>query len=165
MAAVQHKSQWCWAASIAMIFSHHGHVVHQERIVHDAYGKVEDLPAASGSVITNALSKIWTDQEGIPFAASTVASDDQAKLYPVTPLQVLAELAAGRPLLLGAQGHAVVLVGLQFERLANGSAGRITAGTVVDPSPGHGKRGMAAAERKPTYLAAVHITALVGRIE
>src|SRR5687768_14169077 len=30
MAVAQEKSQWCWAASIAMVFAHHGYKLEQE---------------------------------------------------------------------------------------------------------------------------------------
>ena len=156
IAVVQEQPQWCWAASIAMIFAHHGYRVPQQEIVKDGYGIAANLPAPSGQAMTNALSKAWTDQDDKPFQASASASDALASQYQVSKDQVMAELAAGRPLLVGALGHAVVLVGLNFQRLANGAV-RITGGTVIDPQPGRGVRPMLTAEMRPTYVAAVQV--------
>lgn len=47
---------------------------------------------------------------------------------------MLAELADVRPLLLGALRHAVVLVGLTYEKSERGNV-RIIGGTVIDPAP------------------------------
>lgn len=157
LAVVQEQPQWCWAASISMIFAHHGYTVRQEDIVKGGYGVAVNLPAASGQTMTNALSRAWVDEHDRAFQGQALASDALSKQYQVSKEKVLAELAAGRPLLLGAMSHAVVLVGLKFERSANGAI-RIVGGTVIDPQPsGGGIRPLLHTEMRPTYVAAVQV--------
>lgn len=163
LAVVQEQPQWCWAASISMIFAHHGYRVAQEEIVKDGYGVVTNLPAPSGEAMTHALSRRWIDQDARPFLGMAIASDTLARKFQVSNHKVIAELAAGRPLLLGAVSHAVVLVGLRYERLASGAL-RITGGTVIDPQPGRGIRPMLRAEMRPTYVAAVQVMAAEQRM-
>jgi len=163
LAVVQEQPQWCWAAAISMIFAHHGFHVAQQAIVEDGYGVAANLPAPSGQAMTHAMSRQWTDRDDKPFQARALASDALARQHQVSREQVLAELAAGRPLLVGARGHAVVLVGLRFERSARGTL-RITGGTVIDPLPGIGIRPMVRAEMRPTYVAAVQVMAADQRV-
>ncbi len=156
MVTVQERPLWCWAASISMIFAHYGYKVAQSEIVKDSYGVADDLPAASGEAITRSLSSAWTTKEEKAFQASALASDRQANRFDVTNEMVLSELAEGRPLLIGAQGHAIVLVGLRFQRSARGGV-RIVGGTVIDPAPGQEIRDIAPSEMRPAYVAAVHV--------
>ncbi len=158
MVAVQEQSQWCWAAAISMIFAHHGYQVAQQEIVKDGYGIAADLPAPSGQAMTNAMSRAWTDTRNRPFQARALASDALGRQNQVSNDRVLAELMAGRPLLVGAMRHAVVLVGLRYQRRADGGV-RIVSGTVIDPQPGQGVRPLLRGELKPTYVAAVQIDA------
>jgi hypothetical protein len=156
LAVVQEQPEWCWAASISMIFAHHGYTVRQEEIVKDGYGAAVNLPAPSGQAMTKALSRAWLDGNAKPFQGQAVASDSHARQFQVSEHKVLAELADGRPLLLGAMHHAVVLVGLTYEKSERGNV-RILGGTVIDPQPGKGIRPMLAGEMKPTYVAAVQV--------
>lgn len=157
LAVVQEQPQWCWAASISMIFAHHGYAVRQEEIVKDGHGGVAaNLPAPSGQAMTRALSRAWVDGNHKPFKGQAVATDAFARQFQVSDHKVLAELADGRPLLLGAMGHAVVLVALKYEKSERGNV-RIIAGTVIDPRPGIGIRPLLAGEMRPTYVAAVQV--------
>jgi len=157
LTVVQEQPQWCWAASISMIFAHHGYTVRQEEIVKDGYGVAANLPAPSGQAMTKALSRAWVDGNHKPFKGQAVATDAFARQFQVSDHKVLAELADGRPLLLGAMSHAVVLVGLKYEKSERGNV-RIIGGTVIDPRPGVGIRPLLAGEMKPTYVAAVRVT-------
>ena len=163
LAVVQEQAQWCWAASISMIFAHHGYIVRQEEIVKDGYGAAVDLPAPSGAAMTKALSRAWVDGNAKPFQAHAVASDAFAHQFQVSQYKVLAELADGRPLLMGAMSHAVVLVGLTYEKSERGNV-RIIGGTVIDPRPGVGVRPLKARELKPTYVAAVQVMGAEQRV-
>ena len=156
LAVVQEQPQWCWAASISMIFAHHGYSVAQEEIVKDGYGAVVDRPAPSGQAMTRALTRAWVDRKAKRFQGMAVATDAFAKQFQMSEYKVLAELADGRPLLLGALRHAVVLVELKYEKSARGNV-RIVSGTVIDPAPGKGVRALLAGEMRPTYLAAVQV--------
>lgn len=156
LAVVQEQPEWCWAASISMIFAHHGYTVRQEEIVKDGYGTAVNMPAPSGQAMTNALSRAWVDGHAKPFQGHAVATDALSRQFQVSEHKVLAELADGRPLLLGAMRHAVVLVGLKYEKSERGNV-RILGGTVIDPAPGQGVRALRAGEMKPSYVAAVQV--------
>jgi ABC-type bacteriocin/lantibiotic exporter with double-glycine peptidase domain len=157
LAVTQEQPQWCWAAAISMIFAHHGYRVRQEEIVKDGYGVAANFPAPSGQAMTNALSHAWTDGDDKQFQAKAIATDALSRQFQVSNDKVIAELAAGRPLLVGALSHAVVLVAMQYERSARGAV-RITGGTVIDPQVGQGIRAMLREEMKPTYVAAVLVS-------
>lgn len=163
LAVRQEQSEWCWAASISMIFAHHGYAVRQEDIVKDGYGAAVNRPAPSGSAMTKALSRAWLDGKARLFQGMAVASDAFAKQFQVSEHKVLAELADGRPLLLGALRHAVVLVELKYEKSARGNV-RIVGGTVIDPRDGVGVRALTTGEMKPTYVAAVQVMAAGERV-
>jgi hypothetical protein len=109
--------------------------------------------------MTRSLSRRWADQSDRAFLASARAADPTAGRLELTAEQVVAELASDRPLLIGAREHAMVLVGVYYERSASGTV-RIKGATVIDPAPGEGLRQLRAGEMKPTYLAAVQVTAL-----
>ena len=163
LAVVQEQPQWCWAASISMIFAHHGYTVRQEDIVKNGYGVAVNLPAPSGQAMTNALSRAWVDENDKAFQGKAIASDALSRQFQVSNQKVLAELAAGRPLLLGAMSHAVVLVGLNFERSASGAI-RIIGGTVIDPRLDGGIRPLLRVEMRPSYVAAVQVMGVEQRI-
>lgn len=156
IAAVQEGRFWCWAASISMIFAHYGYQLPQTQVVASAPRIAGEFPAASGEVISRLLSKAWVAQDGKEFESVAITTDRYAKRYELTNKEVIAELSQGRPLLVGTQGHAMVLVTLHFQRSAQGTL-RIDGGTVIDPTPGVGIRSLTASEMRPTYIAAVRI--------
>jgi Papain-like cysteine protease AvrRpt2 len=156
MAATQEKSQWCWAASIAMLFARYGHALSQEHIVRQYFGHVADRPVAA-EAITQLLTRPWKDGEGRSFEAS--ASVSLAQREPKSAYDAMVnELASQRPLLIGVAGHAMVLVGIDFDRLPDGGGVRITGGKVIDPMPGRGVRRLFGYEARPTYLASVNVS-------
>lgn len=153
----QEKSQWCWAASIAMVFAHYGYSVPQEGIVRQHFGEARDQ-AVSGNAITSVLEGPWTDGRGRPFAVNAVAADAPDR-RPGPALQTMvAELTRQRPLVIGVEGHAMVLVRVEYDRLPNDGGIRITGGTVIDPTPGRGLRRLLPHEARPSYVAAVRVS-------
>lgn len=157
MAATQEKSQWCWAASIAMVFARYGHALSQEFIVRQHFGDPVDRAVAS-QVITQLLARPWKDGQGRRFEASArvsrVAERGPAAAY--APIMI-SELTSQRPLLIGVAGHAMVLVGIDFERLTATGGVRITGGKVIDPMPGRGVRRLVEEEARPSFVAAVDV--------
>jgi hypothetical protein len=151
----QKESQWCWAASIAMVFASEGFDVEQETVVKQNFGEL-DNEAARASEITNLLNRKWRDNAGRAFVASADATEFAGDLRRATA-RILSELANGRPLILGARRHAVVLAQVEFERFTREGAIRIVGGTVIDPWPGRGVRRMASYEMKPFYVARVRV--------
>jgi hypothetical protein len=147
----QHRSQWCWAACISMVFAHHGFQVAQERIVREAYGAAVDMPAVAGWVIAHQLNRPWVDDRGRRFAAQLDAAyDADAGHMGINNDIILSELTSGRPLVMGAGSHAMVLTGLDYFATPMGL--NITGGTVFDPWPGRGLRAL-----HPSELFARHL--------
>ncbi|MCA9516827.1 MAG: hypothetical protein KC635_17920 [Myxococcales bacterium] len=127
----QHMSQWCWAACIEMVFRHHGYVVPQARIVKETFGDRVNLPSSGWQILGN-LNREWVDDRGRRF----VARGDVMSSSPVTAAQ---DLAADQPLILGTQGHAMVLTAVEYRRDQGGN-GQIVSAIVRDPWPGRGRR-------------------------
>lgn len=132
----QHKTQWCWAASISMLFSYYGHRVDQERIVEEAYGGPFNW-AGQGFTIARALNRVWIDDNGDRFRARlTAAYDANAGIHAITDAQIVSALHAEQPLLLGARSHAMVLTSIRYRSTSTGP--QILSAGVFDPWPGNG---------------------------
>lgn len=146
----QLQSQWCWAASISMIYSFYDHPVAQARIVSDVYGTPENFPASSGTVIARELSRCWVDDFGMTFQSRiTGAYDFDAGVAAISNAQIVSELTLGRPLLYGNRTHAMVLTAVQYYETP-GQPNIVAAG-VFDPWPGIGARGLSNAELVPMH--------------
>lgn len=156
MQRTQLGANWCWAASIAMVFAHHGYAVSQQQVVQRQFGALQDL-AISGPEISAHLNREWRDQSGRGFQASAKGGDVAGPLNRQAPAALIAQLAQEQPLVLGADGHAVVLVEVQYERFTLQDAVRITGGKVIDPAPGRGVRALSASELRPSYVVAVGV--------
>jgi hypothetical protein len=156
MQRTQEKSNWCWAASVAMVFAHHGLVVSQEQVVRRHLGEAWDV-AVAGSDITRVLRFGWRDAGGRGYVPLATVRDAWTGQLQLSDTAVARELAQERPLILAAQGHAMVLVRVEFERAAGSQRLRITGGTVIDPLPGRGVRSLRRGELDPSYLAAVQL--------
>ena len=136
-AALQAMDQWCWAACISMVFAHHGRAVSQQRIVEAAYGAAYNMPALSGAVIARQISRPWVDDHGHAFnARMTGVFDFDNGIMALDNAGVVAELEAGRPMIIGSGNHAMVLVGVNYVRTPFGP--RIHGAHVFDPWPGRG---------------------------
>lgn len=155
MKRTQEKSQWCWAASIAMVLSRHGIEMRQEDIVRRQFGDALDI-GASGEAITRLLASAWRDQQGRQVYPEAIVGDSAARRHQLGNAGLVEELTNDRPIIFGAESHAMVLVQVEFERSA-GNAIRITGGTVIDPMPGQGVRRLARNEMRPSYVAAVQV--------
>ncbi|MEO7547849.1 MAG: papain-like cysteine protease family protein [Ramlibacter sp.] len=157
MRASQEKSQWCWAASIAMVFSHHGFEVAQEEIVRQQYSDAADQ-RLHATQVAQVLERPWKDSAGRPFHASVTTGSAPARRFLFRDDTVIRELQAQRPLIVGALGHAMVLVQVNYERFTAQDAVRITGGVVIDPTPGTGVRPLTRQELNPAYVAAVQVS-------
>lgn len=136
-ASTQRNSEWCWAASIQMMFNYYGIDISQEQIVArsfnmDPKGK---LPNATGDlkVITENLNNWSIDNEGKAYQVN-------AKLHygPPTPAYLVKELANERPVMIGYQtgpntGHAVLITACSYIPTKNGP--QIRSVIVRDPWP------------------------------
>jgi hypothetical protein len=149
--AAQRASQWCWAASISMIFAYYGRPVSQERIVADVYGGIVNLPAGSGLVIASQLNRNWRDDYGRPFSSRvTAAYDFDARVIALDNATIVRELDRARPMVVGTVNHAVVATAVDY--LSTPFGPNITAVGVFDPFPGIGARALSPAEIVPMHM-------------
>jgi len=156
--------EWCWAASIAMIFSYYGHPVSQARIVSEVYGAPVNMPAQAGVVMAQQLNKVWVDDNNKWFSAKiTGVYDANAGVYALTNEQIISELDHDHPLLFANTQHAVVLTAIQYYQTPYGP--NVVAAGVFDPWPGIGARVLTSAELVPanqggqlTFLATARVT-------
>jgi hypothetical protein len=163
--AIQQRSEWCWAACIENLFSHYGHDVPQTRIVEEAYGDIQNIPAQAWQV-SSSLNRTWTDEDGNRFRSRLVAAYDQdAGLIAISDAFIVDALAHDRPLVLGAGGHAVLLTAVDYTLYAGYPVPQTAE--CFDPWPGRGNRPLGLHEILPAYrggamryLAAVRIADL-----
>lgn len=150
----QHMTQWCWAACIEMIFRYYGYYVPQERIVHETWGQIYDLPADPNTILMN-LNRPWTDNNGRTF---WVTGD----VYSANVISAAHDLAGNMPLIIGTMGHAMVLTSMLYYCAGwtgyNWSTCGINSAIVRDPWPGRGRRTLSPEEWVNTsFLARVRI--------
>jgi len=129
----QKKDQWCWAASISMIFSYYGHPISQERIVKETWGNIVNLPASPEQIIIG-LNREWIDDKGEKFTA-------QGDVLTANVVTASYDLANDMPLIIGTVGHAMVLTSLTYYRDIYGNGIPIKA-IVRDPWPTSGNKRM-----------------------
>jgi hypothetical protein len=134
----QHLSQWCWAASIEMIFHFYGYQVSQPVIVRSTYGVVANIPAVTGLSISQNLNRNWRDQNGKQFQVQIEGLFDvDANIVALDNSQIVDALANERPLLFGNKSHAMVLTAIDYVPPTN-----IVRAGFADPWPGKGLRGL-----------------------
>ncbi|HCT60286.1 MAG TPA: hypothetical protein DGA22_05320 [Acidobacterium sp.] len=130
--AYQQMDEWCWAASISMVFAYYGHPIEQTRIVSETWGSIQNMPAQNDDILRD-LNKGWTDDAGTRFHSS----GDMVTVNVATAVQ---DLQQNHPLIVGALGHATVLTALTSNiDLATGQW-QVVAATVRDPWPANGGR-------------------------
>ena len=98
-----------------MVFGYYGHPINQQRIVTEAYGAPVNVPAGSGFVIAQALNRGWQDDRGQRFQSFLRAAfDAQAGVATINTVVVVQALASGHPLIVGTQGHAMVVTAVSY---------------------------------------------------
>ena len=152
----QEKAFWCWAASISMIMKWYGYDVSQPDIVKQTFGSNVNRPAY-GFHITRQLNRTYTASDGRKFEASAKVFDLMSGRLSVSGFDVIRALEQERPLVIGAQGHAMVLTAVYYIRNPDGKPAAIVGGIVRDPWPGRGRRELSIQELFPQYLADVSI--------
>jgi hypothetical protein len=155
VAAQQHKDEWCWAATISMLFDFYGHKISQEDIVRLAYGSLADMPAQP-TQLTNALNKTWTDGTG-SFAVATIkVFDIQDMIANMNSRDIITALSNGQPVVIGAEGHAMLLTAIKYILMPNG-LNPITYAGVLDPWYGTARQ-LDPAHSLAQYAAIVSVT-------
>lgn len=149
--AIQRMSQWCWAASLEMIFAYYGYRVSQEQIVFATFGRLENLPAFTGAVISRNLNRVWDDANGRRCRSEIRGLYDfNAGVAALSNQDIISALGQERPLLLGNTSHAVVLTAVAYQ--PTGFGPRVFNIGVLDPLPGQGLRGA----QSPAELVPMH---------
>jgi len=101
-------SNWCWAASISMIFEAHGFKVSQERIVRETWGNnIVNMPGDIQQIWRN-LSREWTDDDGKRFRSGVVPD------MIVSVDAVVDDLASNNPVIIGTNNHAMVITSAAY---------------------------------------------------
>ncbi|MFN8255718.1 MAG: C39 family peptidase [Bacteroidales bacterium] len=117
-ASSQRNSNWCWAASLQMIFNYYGINITQEQIVARSYGvdAYGNLPNWAGSfpVITANLNNWNVDNNGRQYVVGASLNWGAP-----TPAYLIQELYTQHPVLIGYQsgpnsGHAVVITACSY---------------------------------------------------
>lgn len=137
IASTQRNSEWCWAASIQMMFNYYGIDIRQEQIVARSYGTDQsgELPDRAGGedVITSNLNNWEIDNDGRRYRVTAKLNNG-----PPTPSYLIEELAHQRPVLIGYRtgpnkGHAVLITACSYYPSENGPI--IRSIVVRDPLP------------------------------
>lgn len=138
IASSQQNSQWCWAASIQMVFGYYGVNITQSQIVSrtygtDYWGNLPDWPASFQTIHAN-LNNWSIDNNGQYYEVSA-----EMGMGTPTPAFLVEELTNGRPLILGYNtgqgGHAVVVTALSYYPTVYGP--QVQTIIVRDPWPSY----------------------------
>ncbi len=138
IASAQENSQWCWAASIQMVFGYYGVDITQSQIVSRTYGtdyrgNLPDWPASFRTIHAN-LNNWSIDNNGQYYEVSA-----NMGMGTPSPAFLVEELSNGRPLILGYNtgqgGHAVVVTALSYYPTVYGP--QVQTIIVRDPWPSY----------------------------
>lgn len=145
----QLQDQWCWAASISMVFGYYEHPVEQARLVREAYGSEVNLPG-TGATIAAELNRDWVDDNGQAFSSRLSGLfDANAGVVALSNQQMVEELDSGNPLIVGTNGHAMVVTRVDYYETVQGP--NVVFVGVFDPWPGNGARALTVQEATPVY--------------
>lgn len=155
----QETSEWCWAASLSMLFAYYKHPVAQDRIVERYYG-LPLVVTGQPLVMDDALNTSWVDDNGAPFnVASRITDYYQGTRIQVSNADVIAALISENPVFYGDYTHAMVLVQAEYMNTIYGPY--VTAGWVIDPWPATlGFRQLGPTELAAQYLGIAKVTDL-----
>ncbi len=154
MLQAQERPRWCWAAAISIVFARYGYALAQSDIVERMYGLPADLGMPT-HFLPAVIEREWVSDGRALKASAHYQAAAPGRTVPASATLLVSSLQAGHPLILSSNGHAVVVVGIRFER--QGQALRFTGGTVIDPMPGVGLRPLHADELGVALLARVEI--------
>lgn len=131
----QECQNWCWAACCEAIFGMSGYYIDQLLFVQKLFGGALSCSTATGPMIKSAIDGSWIDSSGLSFNAYCgIVMDTHYGVHHPNPLSVVwDELNAGRALITGTLGHAVVITAMEYVRTPVGT--QTTAVIVRDPWP------------------------------
>lgn len=140
---------WCWAASLAMIYTEENHPITQEEIVQQNFG--DDPPAITGGdmpMFVERLNRSYVDNNGNAFTSSATRI--------LTPADAESALENDHPILYTTTKHATVQLEMRYQQTPGGPMA-FKGGMIWDPEPGAGWHSLSVADVTP-YRAAWSIT-------
>ena len=157
----QESSNWCWAASVSMLLRRYGVSVPQQQVAREHLGRPDNVKV-SLEALSDVFNRTWRDEEGRQLDGALSPLPTWRKALGIGAPEVMEELAQGRPLLLAANGHAMVLVQVVYEQAVPGQgntdeAPRIVRAVVIDPQSPVLVRSLKPQERQPQYLARISV--------
>jgi hypothetical protein len=157
----QESSNWCWAASVSMLLRRYGVSIPQQQVAREHLGRPDNVKV-SLDALADVFNRTWRDEEGRQLDGALSPLPSWRKALGISAPEVMEELDQGRPLLLAADGHAMVLVQVVYEQATpgQGSAGeapRIVRAVVIDPQSPVLVRSLKPQERQPQYLARIAV--------
>ena len=131
----QECKYWCWAACSEAIFGMAGYNIDQKQFVQKVFGGNTSCSTATGPMIKAGIDGVWVDKSGQEFGANLgIVMDTQFGIAHSDPVSVIyKELNAGRALITGTLGHAVVITAMEYFRTPVGP--QIQSVIVRDPWP------------------------------
>lgn len=146
--AFQQMSEWCWAATIANLFTFSGHPVRQDEIVSAVYGGIVNMPSGNPAVLSAILNNATlVDDNRVAFSSHLEGLYDAVNgVFGLSNDEIRDSLLQNRPLVLGTSQHAMLLVGMAYVE-ADGHVTAVEEVQVWDPWPvGGGLRNLNASE-------------------
>jgi len=138
----QNCAERCWAASIAAIFGYQGHTIDQDVVAQTIYHTLNCLPASSTKVLNAVLSHQWTDDNGDKFQATITGLYDPLNgIKDMDNDGLVSEMKNDNPVLYCNTHHAMVILGLDYEKDLAGNFLKMDQVHVADPWPGSGTYG------------------------
>lgn len=146
----EHVRQWCWAACIEMVFKYHGLEVSQETIVQRLWGGIENIPGQPRHILAS-LNRSWRDSNNRRFFVA-------GESYPSNLIIASQDLSRNLPLIIGNNGHVMVLTSIRYNKNNWGNVSLIEV-EVRDPWPDQGQRTLTAQEWLGTsFLACIRVS-------
>jgi Papain-like cysteine protease AvrRpt2 len=126
--------EWCWAASISMIFAYYHHRLDQSRIVQRVWGAPACVPSGNPANTINALNTSWTDDYGNNFTAQVGTLVDVVNgVGTLSNADIIDELENDHPVMYMNTHHCMVLVTMDYIDTPAGPQPQ--AAGVLDPWP------------------------------
>lgn len=133
----QKRSLWCWAASLAMIFTAQGHRISQDSIVLQNFGDFRDAPGGDFLTFQTRLNRQYRDDNGVLFTSTAT------RIWTMEDAENA--LDNDIPLLYTTTNHATVQTELKYQQ-APGGPMVIKGGKLWDPWPSKGWRTLSAGD-------------------
>lgn len=133
---IQKKSEWCWATAISMLFDFYGYKLNQDQIVLNTKGGLVNAAGTPSDIEAN-LEATWIDNNGRSFQSVALTYDAITGISDLNNSDVIAAITNDRPVILGADGHAMLMVALNYTPADQSMAfGPVNWIEVIDPESG-----------------------------